>query len=247
MKKIYQIVFTLLFLFFTGHENLVLGQSNTQSPLENIKSLSGNISLCSVKTDSTNQITPSVTIKGVSYSETDTTTRINKLHCYHSVSSLSTNQPLYVIDGYPIDNDSLVLTQMNPENIESVSVLKGVVATALYGFRGQNGVILITLKKEEKIIVEEESTVKVEEISINVFPNPTSESVNITLNLKEKSEIEIIMYNLRTLESHEVSKEIYEAGEQKINWNVDSLQKGTYNIKIKIGNQIFNRKLLIER
>nr|WP_245532647.1 T9SS type A sorting domain-containing protein [Bernardetia litoralis] len=88
---------------------------------------------------------------------------------------------------------------------------------------------------------------KVEEISINVFPNPTSESVNITLNLKEKSEIEIIMYNLRTLESHEVSKEIYEAGEQKINWNVDSLQKGTYNIKIKIGNQIFNRKLLIER
>lgn len=248
MKKIYQIVFIFSVLFFIGVQgDLVFGQFNTQSQLENIKSLSGNISLCSVKTDSTHQITPSVTIKGVSYSETDTTTRINKLHCYHSVSSLSTNQLLYVIDGVPQENDSLALTKINPEDIESISVLKGAAATAIYGIRGQNGVILITLKKEEKVIVEEEITVKVEEVSINIFPNPTSDFVNIALNLKEKSEIEIIMYNLQTLESHQVSKETYEVGEQKINWNVDSLQNGTYNIKIKIGNQIIDRKIVIQK
>jgi len=164
--------------------------------------------------------------------------------CQSSLTGSS--QPLYVIDGYPIDGDSLVLTKISPDDIEAITVLKGASATALYGSRGANGVIIITLKKEEKIVVEEKVE-KVKEISINVFPNPTSESVNITLNLKEKSVVEIVMYNLQTLESYEISKEEYEAGEQKINWKVDSLENGTYNIKIKIGNQIIDRKLVIQK
>lgn len=71
------------------------------------------------------------------------------------------NQPLYVIDGVPVQNGSIGqadskeggfdmgdgLSDINPEDIESISVLKGASASALYGSRALNGVILITTKK----------------------------------------------------------------------------------------------------
>ena len=69
------------------------------------------------------------------------------------------NQPLYVIDGIPIDNSgggqalqagasaSNRAIDINSEDIESISVLKGAAATVLYGSRGASGVILITTKK----------------------------------------------------------------------------------------------------
>lgn len=52
------------------------------------------------------------------------------------------NEPLYVIDGFPTDNSRLV----NNSNIESIEVLKDASATAIYGSRGANGVVLITTK-----------------------------------------------------------------------------------------------------
>lgn len=55
------------------------------------------------------------------------------------------NSPLYVIDGFPIENpDNNIL---NPNDIESIDVLKDASATAIYGARGSNGVIIITTKK----------------------------------------------------------------------------------------------------
>ena len=75
-------------------------------------------------------------------------------------SSLSGNdQPLYVINGVPMDNSNLGnagmwggndngdgLAAINPDDIENISVLKGNTASALYGSRASNGVILITTK-----------------------------------------------------------------------------------------------------
>jgi len=81
-------------------------------------------------------------------------------------SSLGNNQPLYVVDGIPLANPNSyqpaltfgdkghgnrdggdVLSLINPDDIESLSVLKGASASALYGSAGMNGVILITTKK----------------------------------------------------------------------------------------------------
>ena len=68
----------------------------------------------------------------------------------------SNNQPLFVVDGVPIDNSNIGsgtsvdygngAASINPDDIENVSVLKGPSAAALYGSRGANGVVLITLK-----------------------------------------------------------------------------------------------------
>ena len=78
-------------------------------------------------------------------------------------SSFSGNQPLFVVDGTPIDNSSPgnlngyggidwgnTASDLDANNIESVSVLKGATASALYGSRATNGVILVTTKKGSK-------------------------------------------------------------------------------------------------
>ncbi len=68
-------------------------------------------------------------------------------------SSLNaSNDPLIIIDGVPIDNgtvsgNSNILSFVNPNDIESFTVLKDASATAIYGSRASNGVILITTKK----------------------------------------------------------------------------------------------------
>ncbi len=81
-------------------------------------------------------------------------------------SSLGSNQPLYVINGVPLSNPTATqptstfgafdggnrdggdaLSLINPDDIESLTVLKGASASALYGSAGLNGVILITTKK----------------------------------------------------------------------------------------------------
>ena len=54
--------------------------------------------------------------------------------------------PLYVIDGVPTGRGDL----LNPEDIESIQILQGASAAALYGSRSANGVILITTKKGKK-------------------------------------------------------------------------------------------------
>lgn len=55
------------------------------------------------------------------------------------------NAPLYVIDGFPIEDPSI--NALSPNEIESIDILKDASATAIYGARGANGVILITTKK----------------------------------------------------------------------------------------------------
>lgn len=89
----------------------------------------------------------------------------SKIQLRGSNSVTGTNQPLIVVDGVPMDNflgagnNDLFnpgtdmgngLSDINPEDIESMSVLKGASAAALYGSRAGNGVILITTKKGSK-------------------------------------------------------------------------------------------------
>lgn len=79
------------------------------------------------------------------------------LRGYSSITG--SNQPLYVVDGSPVDNRLVGATgstrstdfgnnanDINPDNIESVTILKGASATALYGSRAANGVVMITTK-----------------------------------------------------------------------------------------------------
>ncbi|MHA4894326.1 SusC/RagA family TonB-linked outer membrane protein [Pedobacter sp. PWIIR3] len=85
-----------------------------------------------------------------------------KIRGINSIDPTSSSDPLYVIDGVQIDNTTSLLgagaganvrsvgnraSDINPEDIETINILKGGAATALYGLRGANGVVLITTKK----------------------------------------------------------------------------------------------------
>ncbi len=80
----------------------------------------------------------------------------------NSIDASSSNDPLYVIDGIQIDNSTSLqgsgsgpnvrsvgnrVSDINPEDIETMNILKGGAATALYGLRGASGVVVITTKK----------------------------------------------------------------------------------------------------
>lgn len=99
----------------------------------------------------------------------------------NSLDPSADNQPLFVVDGVPIDNStnesddtprglSNRAADINPNDVESMSVLKGAAATALYGVRAANGAVIITTKKgqEGQVRVNVNSSVGFEEI--NQYP-----------------------------------------------------------------------------
>lgn len=111
-----------------------------------LKSLDGKVSgvnLTNLSSDPTSSVL--VNIRG-------TTTMPSK----NQLNVSKESQPLYVIDGIPVGTQSFtpkdgvdfgnILSQLNPEDIESVTILKGGSAGALYGAQGGNGVVMITTK-----------------------------------------------------------------------------------------------------
>ena len=116
----------------------------TEAPATNIvSSLSGKIAGVQITPPSTNTGSARIIIRG-------------------NNSITGNNQPLFVIDGIPVDNETgdanvrtsgnnqldygNIAANINPDDIESIEVLKGPNAAALYGSRAANGVILITTK-----------------------------------------------------------------------------------------------------
>lgn len=121
-----------------------LAQSKQTNP---INSLAGKVAGVNIKQSNTMGGSANMTIRG-----------------YTSITG--NNQPLFVVDGVPIDNSNVNTTDqktggggydfgnaamdINPEDIKNISILKGAAATALYGSRAARGVVLITTKSGEK-------------------------------------------------------------------------------------------------
>ena len=111
-----------------------------------MKSLDGKISgvnLTNLSSDPTSSVL--VNIRGTTVMPSTTDANVS-----------AKGQPLYVIDGIPVGNQTFtnkngvdfgnILSQLNPEDIESITILKGGSAGALYGSEGGNGVVMITTK-----------------------------------------------------------------------------------------------------
>jgi TonB-linked SusC/RagA family outer membrane protein len=104
-------------------------------------------------------------VAGVQISATSSDPGASNNVVVRGISSLSgNNQPLYIVDGVPINNSVTTpadqlngsydfgngANAVNPDDVESMTILKGAAATALYGSRAANGVILITTKSGTK-------------------------------------------------------------------------------------------------
>jgi TonB-linked SusC/RagA family outer membrane protein len=98
-------------------------------------------------------------VAGLQITQSNTTGGTNNVILRGLKSLTQSNQALFVVDGVPYDNTNQsqngydlgnAASDINPEDIESISVLKGAAASALYGSRASNGVILITTKRSKR-------------------------------------------------------------------------------------------------
>lgn len=115
----------------------------------------------------------------------------------NSTSEGRQNQPLFVIDGIIYDNSTSVtgntgtdglsrsnttysnrIMDVNPEDVESLSVLKGAAAAALYGSRAADGVVIITTKKGADGVVKVNATSKISTSSANKLPEAQTQFGN---------------------------------------------------------------------
>ena len=118
---------------------------------------------------------------------------INKKKAKDSTQIIITkdgNQPLYLLDGKKIDNINAIAA----EDIASVNVLKGKMATDAYGEKGANGVVVITSKKNEKrdsskvtVIIDNAKNIQ-EKKDTNITMKVVVEGNKITINGKEVDE-----------------------------------------------------------
>ncbi|MBF8150671.1 mucoidy inhibitor MuiA family protein [Winogradskyella sp. F6397] len=99
-------------------------------------------------------------------------------------SSLSGSiQPLYIVDGAPYSGD---VSQLNPDNISEISVLKDAATTSIYGSRGANGVVLITLKDGS------ESNINDLGITVETGITNTRFEINKKYNIPSDGDISVI-------------------------------------------------------
>jgi iron complex outermembrane receptor protein len=145
-------------------------------------------------------------------------------------STLSASaDPLYVVDGIPLDATNANLNTINPAEIESFTILKDASATAIYGNRASNGVILITTKKGKM-----SSDLKVG-YSIQFAINENTDEVDVLTG----DEFRAIVNELGTADDIALlgnfntnwQKEIYTTGIQMIH-NI-TLQKGYENTALR--------------
>ena len=107
----------------------------------------------------------------------------NSLINLRGVSSISGNtEPLFIIDGVPVDEDNF--RSLNPNDIASLSVLKDAGATAIYGNRGANGVIIIKTK-----VGSYNQGLKVSYSGLTSFSNLQSNDYNL-MNSREQLQLE---------------------------------------------------------
>ena len=142
-------------------------------------------------------------------------------------SSLNaSNDPLIVIDGLPVSNDGISgmsdpLSSINPEDIESFTVLKDASATAIYGSRASNGVIVITTKKGAK------SGSNVPHVAAD-FTGSVNTIAKYNSLLDAQGITNLIREFYGENSTAEANLGIYEAGQQKI-YNTD-WQREIYQI-----------------
>ncbi len=137
-------------------------------------------------------------------------------------SSMSaSNDPLIIIDGFPVSNSGISglanpLSTINPNDIETFTVLKDASATAIYGSRASNGVILITTKKGstgKPMKIEYNGTMSVNTMPTYMDVMSGDEFRALALDLAKKSAVGLSMGSLGRLGNQNTNwqKEIYQA------------------------------------
>lgn len=164
-------------------------------------------------------------------------------------SLTQSNSPLYVIDGFPIEDPEDGM--LNPDDIETINILKDASATAIYGSRAANGVILIETKKGKlgKPVVSFNASYGVQQVQKKIPVMDAYEFVKYQAELNKTSAAATYFTNGRTLESY---KDM-----EGINWQDQvfrqspvtisniALRGGTGQTKYSISGSVYDQKGIV--
>lgn len=172
-----------------------------------------------------------------------------KINIRGNTSLTKNNQPLFVIDGVPLDNSDYSYgatggggydygnlgSDINPDDVENVSILKGASASALYGSRAANGVVMITTKKgklakNKTIGVSVNSSVVFEKASI--IPEYQKYAGGGASNTFSQVNIDGKTYNVVDYKTDESWGPKYDPNVKVLNWNAfDPWDKANYMVE----------------
>jgi len=112
------------------------------------------------------------------------------------------NSPLYVIDGFPVEDPEDGM--LNPDDIATINILKDASATAIYGSRAANGVILVETKKGEvgKAVVTFNSSYGIQQVQKTIPVMDAYEFVKYQIELNQTSANNTYLTNGKTLDSY---------------------------------------------
>lgn len=153
----------------------------------------------------------------------------------------SSDQPLIVLDGEPLGHatQNEVMKNVDPNSIESVSVLKGKSAAALYGTEGTNGVIIITTKIQK--MVENKSGLTLTKLTL--FPNPASHELVVDF------EGEAGQYQMKVLDitgATHLQKTLQAEGRTQTRLDIAPLNAGMYYLLIQRDGKVEARPFIKE-
>lgn len=194
-----------------------------------------------------------------------------------SNSIRSGQEPLYVVDGIPLDNADITptggsaagygsgssknpLSFLNPEDIESIDILKDASSTAIYGARGANGVVIITTKKGKKgkgtlsydgYMGVSQIREKLDLLSASEFRSYTKADGTKLLDLGASTDWQDEIYRTGITQSHNLSfgggtdKFTYQASMGYLDQEgiVDKTGQEKINGRIKVSQELFDGKL----
>lgn len=148
-------------------------------------------------------------------------------------SLTQSNAPLYVIDGFPIEDPDPAA--LNPEDIESITILKDASATAIYGSRAANGVVVIETKKGKvgKPVITFNNQLGYQQITNKMDLMSPYEFVRYQQEYHPVSAAEVYLTNGRTLESY---REIPAFDFQDVLFQTSSFRN--HNIALRGGNDM---------
>ena len=135
------------------------------------------------------------------------------------------NQPLYVLDGSPVH--SLDFSKINPNDILRIEVLKASAAMAIYGARAMNGVIIITTKRNNRLIISDaDNKTFLQGATVKIKPNKKVKH-SLVLVADKNGEIDLSSLNFKEEYSMEISCIGYQT-------RTITISKGEFNHEIKM-------------
>ncbi len=129
-------------------------------------------------------------VAGLNIQTVNRDTSKNKLFIRCGRSYTGDSQPLLIIDGVP--QKLSALSDLNPYDIDSISILKGAEAGAIYGSQGMNGVIIVATKKTNKE-KEPVNDIECRNYSFSVYPNPIQKGASLNLQFDNTDEKETMV------------------------------------------------------